>query len=101
MKKLVLITGIILITCVCVSSFAGQSATALTEPAPVTEVNEGYVVREYNGCVAVFREGRSNPARITSTRTDTLPKSDIKKLREGIRVEDRQTLDKILEDYCS
>lgn len=101
MKKLVLITGIILITCVCVSSFAESRATALTEPPQAVEISESYVVRDYNGCVAVFREGRPNPSRITSTRTDTLPKSDVKKLREGIKAEDRQTLERILEDYCS
>ena len=109
MKKLVLITGIILISCVLTGSLAAPpSATAAGTSAvsapseSETRVNkDGYVVRDYHGKIAVFKYGKESPVRVTSARTDSLPKSDAKKLLEGVEAPDKQSLNRILEDYCS
>ena len=38
---------------------------------------------------------------ITQTLTESLPRADAKRLRAGVDAPDRQTLEKLLEDYCS
>ena len=109
MKKLVLITGVILISCVIAGSLASPPpavAAGISESETaresVTEAPEqGYVVRDYHGNIAVFKNGKEKPVRVTAARTDSLPKPDAKKLKEGIEAPDKQTLDRILEDYCS
>ena len=103
MKKLVAITGLVLITCVCVGA-AAQTETAPSETAAVavgTTVPQGYIIRDSGGRIAVFRRGESAPLLVTQTLTESLPRADAKKIREGIEVPDRQTLEKLLEDYCS
>ena len=103
MKKLVVITGIILISCVCFGSLYTPTAAVYSEPAATAAETrpEGYVIRDFNGKIAVFRSGEDKPLSVTSTRTATLPKADIKKLKSGILTQSRQELERILEDYCS
>ena len=109
MKKLVLITGAILISCVLTGSLsvpqsdtaAEISASSAAQETETRMIREGYVVRDYHGKIAVFKNGKMSPVRVTSTRTDSLPKSDAKKLLEGVDAPDKQSLNRILEDYCS
>ena len=109
MKKLVLITGMILISCVLTGSLsvpqsdtaAEISASSAAQETETRMISEGYVVRDYHGKIAVFKNGKMSPVRVTSTRTDSLPKSDAKKLLEGVDAPDKQSLNRILEDYCS
>ncbi len=109
MKKLVLITGLILISCVLTGSFSAPPSDTVSEASAGSAaqeietriIMEGYVVRDYHGKIAVFKNGKTSPVRVTSTRTDSLPKSDAKKLLEGVDAPDKQALNRILEDYCS
>ena len=103
MKKLVAITGLVLITCVCVGA-AAQTETAPSETAAVavgTTVPQGYIIRDSGGRVAVFKSGGSAPVIVTKTRTDDLPRSDARIIREGIEVQDERQLKRVLEDFCS
>ncbi len=103
MKKLVAVTGIILISCVCFGSlYTHPEAARSYTPAAVEQTSAaGYVIRDWNGKIAVFISGRDKPFKVTSTQTATLPKPDIKKLKSGIYTENKQELERILEDYCS
>ena len=109
MKKLVLITGMILISCVLTGSLSAPppdtaeeiSSSSAAQESETHIIREGYVVRDYHGKIAVFKNGKTSPVRVTSTRTDSLPKSDAKKLLEGVDAPDKQALNRILEDYCS
>ena len=105
MKKLVLITGAVLIACVFAGSFAAspQPRTAAAAIAETTapQADGGFVIRDSGGRIAVFRRGESAPLLVTQTLTESRPRADAKKIREGIEVPDRQTLEKLLEDYCS
>ena len=102
MKKLILITGAILIACV----FAGNAAapppaeTAVAAQQPAAQ-ETGFVIRDCDGKIAVYRKGESAPMLITQTLTESLPRADAKRLRAGVDAPDRQTLEKLLEDYCS
>lgn len=103
MKKLVAVTGMILISCVCLGSLYTQTGAARPHTAVSAEQTtaEGYYVRDFNGNIAVFVSGSDKPFKVTSTRTSTLPKPDIIKLKNGIYAQNKQELERILEDYCS
>lgn len=60
-----------------------------------------FMVRDYNGRIAVFASGSSDPFRIYDVYTSTLPQADRTALLAGIAVEDVETLRRIIEDYTS
>ena len=62
---------------------------------------EIYILKEYKGLVAVFKEDGEVPIKITQTKVDTLPPYDAQKLDEGIAVEGEEKLREILMDFCS
>ena len=103
MKKLLAATGLILITCVCAEAI--YSAPVSADPPPEASSEEtqsvGYLLRDYNGKIAVFKAGEDKPLKIASTHIASLPKQDAKKLKAGISADTRQELEKALEDYCS
>lgn len=68
-----------------------------TQSAPVSS----YLVKEYNGKIAVFREGESTPFRITDVSVNTLPYADQVDLKDGIHASDDVKLVQLLEDLCS
>jgi hypothetical protein len=102
MKKLIAITGVILISCVCAGSLWAPSA-ASTQPQTtcMQEKTEpdGYKIADSGGHVAVFYADA--PLLTTDTLTDSLPHADAKRVREGIPAKTRKEIEKLLEDFCS
>lgn len=104
MKKLVCVTGIILISCVCISALASPQAVAqaqVSQHVPQTQSGQSFVIKDKDGRLAVFRKGEANPFMTTETYTNTLPRADINKLKKGVEAADAEELRKLLEDYCS
>lgn len=60
-----------------------------------------YVVKEYNGKVAVFEKGKDRPFKVTEVNTSDLPQADKEILKNGIETDSQKKLSTILEDYCS
>lgn len=105
MKKLVLITGIILMVCLFVSVYAAPAATVGTQVS-VTDENKGnenevFVLKSENNYIVVYKFGENTPYMTTDTLVSTLPKGDIMLLEKGIEVKGEENLKKSLEDYCS
>lgn len=105
MKKLVLITGIILMVCLFTSVYAAPAATVGTN-ATVTEENKGrenevFVLKSENNHIVVYKFGENTPYMTTDTLVNTLPKGDIMLLEKGIEVKGEDNLRKSLEDFCS
>ena len=73
---------------------AAQSKT--DEPASYT-----YIIKEYDGNIAVFIAGESTPNQIYEVPVETLPKEDIQSLQSGIRVYNEQQLQSLIEDLTS
>ena len=102
MKKLICIavTGVILITCVCVSALASSqnesSAAAVEQEAPTR-----YVIKSEGGRLVVYRRGQEKPFMSTETFSANLPRGDADRLEKGVEVEGETALRKTLEDYCS
>ena len=105
MKKLVLITGIILMVCLFTSVYATPAATVGTQVS-VTDENKGnenevFVLKSENNYIVVYKFGENTPYMTTDTLVSTLPKGDIMLLEKGIEVKGEENLKKSLEDYCS
>ncbi|MGN1112811.1 MAG: hypothetical protein ACI4RP_06355 [Acutalibacteraceae bacterium] len=68
-----------------------------TEPSTV----EGFIVKELDGRVAVFRNGEEAPLEITDTSIVSLPDFDKQQLKIGVYAANERELKRLLEDYCS
>lgn len=66
---------------------------------------ENYEIKNHNGYIAVFKLNNNIntniPMKITSINVKDLPEFDQKLLQAGIKVNNLQELNIILEDYCS
>lgn len=60
-----------------------------------------YIIKIYEGSLAVFEEKADTPFRICDVPVSVLPKEDRQLLTEGIRVSGQSELAQVLEDYCS
>ena len=106
MKKLFLSTGCFVVSCIIILfilniSLNNSPKNNATSPDLELKSNLTYVVKEYNGNVAVFVSGKDLPFRITDVSLDELPSGDQKLLKTGIIVSTQEELNSILEDYCS
>lgn len=105
MKKLVLITGIILMVCLFTSVYAAPAATVGTQVSVTDEnkdnENEVFVLKSENNYIVVYKFGENTPCMTTDTLVSTLPKGDIMLLEKGIEVKGEENLKKSLEDFCS
>lgn len=73
---------------------------ALRELAPETGEYE-YILREYEGRLAVFFPGREQPQKIFDVYVSTLPEYDRGQLSQGIPVKDYRALLRRIEDFAS
>lgn len=105
MKKILFATGAILISCVLVSSLYSPSVNAENysseAPNTVAVTDSGYTIRSEGGVIVVYAKGDSSPLMVTDTRIALLPEEDKKRLYQGIDVDSRNALYRVLEDYCS
>lgn len=65
------------------------------------EATGEYMLRAYNGRLAVFMKGESEPQMIFDIPIKTLPEYDRRELEAGISVRDYQSLVALIEDYIS
>lgn len=57
-----------------------------------------YIVREYNGAPALFRDGEEEPLEVYSTPMEEINPADAAKLAEGIRLRGISEVNRLLED---
>lgn len=69
--------------------------------ADVSSRASKYVVKAYNGIVAVFKMNDEFPFKVLDVSVESLPYADQDMLNKGIYVADDQELNSILEDYGS
>ena len=95
MKKLILITFLIVGICAAINITV---ASAKTEPDFMAGTRV-YIIREYNGRVACFEESAVKPFLTTDVRVNDLPYADQLLLDDGISVSGAKQLSRALEDY--
>lgn len=102
LKKLLAITGAVLISYVILTSVMTGDASA---PAAVSAhsaeepTESGYTVAAHDGRVAIFRGDIL--LRVTDTPIESLPKADRVRLYDGITVDSEKELKRMIEDLCS
>lgn len=90
-----------------VMSSAAVIGTGTQEAPPPDTVDvaaapeAGYVLRDWQGYIAVFEASGEVPKQITDIPTDTLNSVDREKLRRGVNAESREALLKLMEDFSS
>ena len=87
---------------VCVSagkSVEYEKSATIARQVPRKTVEPGFVLREENGRLALFREGADTPYQLLDTEVWLLPEEDRLALAEGIHVADEAALRKLLEDW--
>ena len=83
------------------SSLSSISSSSSSSKVQAEEEAERYLIRDYQGRVAVFLEGVEEPEMIFDIYTKTLPKLDQQQLTKGIPVEGYQQMTRLVEDYIS
>lgn len=108
MKRLVLITGIILIMCMLIGVYAAPSVAVQTNNTSVqtsqskaTDKTQIFVLKAENGQLLVYKKGDSAPYLETQRNINSLPQGDILRLEKGIEIYGESNLRKALEDYGS
>ena len=61
----------------------------------------GFLLGIRNGRLALWLDGEPHPEQIYDIRADTLPPADRLRLRQGIRLESREAVWALLENYLS
>ncbi len=91
---------IILILSIAVFGYAAVYSTNAAIPKEGEAVYQ-YVIREYNGNIAVYKSGETAPSDIYEVPVETLPEEDVKSLESGIQVRDEAELRRLIEDLTS
>ena len=58
-----------------------------------------YIMRDYNGRIAVFVYGEDEPQEIFDVFTSSLPRGEAERVYKGITVEGDEALQKLIEDF--
>ncbi len=106
MRKFIIGSYCFVLLCVATSLIAipviNQKATdSNNDQVDTPNISLSYIVKDFNGNVAVFEADASAPFRVTEVSISTLPKADQERLQEGIAVADQAELNTLLEDLCS
>lgn len=101
-KRLIAITGIVLIAFTIFSATASTSKTPLGESVGThsdPDENAIFTARDEDDRIAVYAGDRLLVK--TDTRVSGLPKIDRMRLREGVIFYSEEELKQFIEDYCS
>ena len=109
MKKIVGLTGVILIACMMISSlFApvnsaeNTSATSNYSSSQNNGTTEGdYIIKAEKGYIVVYKKGEDKAYLTTDCRVSNRPKGDALYLEKGIEIKGKENLMRALEHYCS
>ena len=92
---------VVLVLSVAVFFYAAANSREVTAPKKNEAVIYQYVIKEYNGMIAVFENGEGKPIEIYEIPVETLPVEDVKNLQKGILVTTEAKLRQLLEDLTS
>ncbi len=95
MKKIILnfvISAAIILTGMFLSILIFKNADQTTQ-------QDYYTVKEYQGKVAVFEKDSENPMDVLDVYVAQLPETDRTQLHDGIIIETKEKLARLIEDY--
>lgn len=78
---------------------AGECSEVLAQAHElVSDTAACFIIKEYDGRVALFREGEEEPAAVYSTPVAQINPADARLLRDGIRLRGMSEVSRLLED---
>lgn len=77
------------------------NAPALVDNQNVSTIEYQYILKEYDGKIAVFYPHKEEPSRVLNIYTQNLPEDDIKRLKNGIDVTNLEQLEQYIADFDS
>lgn len=102
---------VVIIICTAAAFLITGAASAVVNNKPVKNptttssassvMQNYYIVREYNGKLAVFKNSDKYPTTIYDVFVFTFPEADKELLKKGIKVTSEHDLRKLIEDYTS
>lgn len=107
LKRLVGITGAIVMICLMINVFfapvssAENTSSQSMASIEQTDAEEVFIIKAENNRIVVYKKGEDKPYMLTDTPANNLPKGDIVYLEKGIEIIGREKLRKALEDFCS
>lgn len=101
MSLVIIIGSIVGFNQVASALFARTQVVALYTNLRGEQEDCAYVLKEYQGFVAVFKQGEEKPLETFNIKIETFSKQDRQRLCDGILYENLTALQKGLEDFCS
>ena len=98
-KTSVLVATSSLAATLCILMGASMIGSSTQAPPSSSTVQEGWVMCDYQGKIAVFQGGDDNPTQILDIYINSLPEHDQDLLKSGIRIDDQKELQQLIEDY--
>lgn len=65
------------------------------------ETNCAYTICDYNGKIAVFKNGERSPEKVFDVYSSSLPKEEYENILSGIKIKDDDELQELIEAYSS
>ena len=95
---------ILLLTFLFVLCITSVLLSILSKPASAQETQseitkEEYILTDFNGYLAIFKNGNDKPIEILEVQLNSLPERDIEKIKIGITAETFGKIITIAEDY--
>ncbi len=102
MKKAIIAAALSVLAASTVLTGAVNYKKNITDITTVSENDtHKYILKDYNGRIAVYYEGSETPNEIFEIYTRTLPAEDAEKIENGIEINGPDKLSEILADYTS
>ncbi len=76
-----------------------ENSINVTTSQPVEEYK--YLLKEFNGKLAVFENGEKSPKMIFDVSIDSLPEVDALDLKNGLKIKNEKELNDRIEDFIS
>ena len=113
-KYIILITGIIIgVTGMIFLNITREENKKILEDQKIINVTKNmarkskksekykYILKEYNGKLAIFEKGKKEPKMIFNVLINSLPEVDIKELKKGLKIKNEEELNERIEDFVS
>ncbi len=94
----ILVLGIVNYT---VDRQLASSSQEMTRSQQISEEDYAYILKTYEGRLAVFSKGKAEPEMVFDLYVQYLPAYDQGQLGQGIYIKDYETLVQRIEDYIS
>ena len=98
----ILLFGLLIVTCFAVLFISinnDLTRRSLQDNSDI--VADYFTVKEYNGKVAIYKNDEIKPYVVYDAYVSLLPQQDIDLLKKGIVTDDKEYLQKVIEDYTS